>query len=287
MATPDPAPEHAAFPRGRRPRHSRAWTVGMSVSVLGHLLFLLLYGGVAGPPAVTVSPGGEGASELTGIELLNLIARSEDLDRPEEPEEESERDPVPVAPRAAPASRDPASGAERGAGTVEPGPVGPAAAERLRVRLADARLWAPLASEEMAQLTLQQFLESDLAWRIGLWRDSAAAAAEAERRLTDWTYTDDEGNRWGVSPGKLHLGSITLPLPFGFGAPPGDAREREFINAELARGATSAMIHQTLRERADAIRRRRDREREEAREAASRAGPRRVRPDTTRVNRIP
>ena len=49
--------------------------------------------------------------------------------------------------------------------------------------------------------------------RLEVLNDSAAAAAEAAAEATDWTYTDEEGRRWGISPGKLHLGDLTLPLP--------------------------------------------------------------------------
>jgi hypothetical protein len=125
----------------------------------------------------------------------------------------------------------------------------------------------------------------DLAFRLGFLNDSIAAEAERAAGATDWTYTDDEGNRWGISPGKIHLGSVTLPLPFSFAGNTGtyeERQDREYIDAELARGAAAAAVWATIRERAEAIRERRDREREEARTRdITRRGPRRAVPDTT------
>ncbi len=89
----------------------------------------------------------------------------------------------------------------------------------------------------------------------------------------DLTYTDDEGKKWGVSPGKIHLGDLTLPMPFGFSAPPGSMEEIQGRLWEwdvINRGASSAAARRTWREADEAIRRRK--------EAARR-------PDTTRIRR--
>ncbi|HSG49841.1 MAG TPA: hypothetical protein VLA43_18605, partial [Longimicrobiales bacterium] len=222
--------------------------MGLGTSVVVHLVILVLYGGLAGPPTVSVSPSGEGASELQGLELLNLVARAEDeLDRPDDPD--TERQAIPVLPTT-PAQQDPRGqpGARDRELEEDPGPLGPTAAERLRVRVGDERLWAPLASGELGELTMQQFLESDLAWRLGLWQDSAAMEEARQRRSLDWTWTDEEGGRWGVSPEGIHLGSVTLPLP-AFAPAYGAARERAFIDAEVARGTAQAFVWETLQER--------------------------------------
>lgn len=286
MASPprdsDPAPH---LPERIRPRHRVAWILGGGASVAAHLLFLLFYGGVAGPPTLSVAPTGEGPSGLQGLELLNLIAQAEDdPDRPDDPDEEAERIPLPAAP-VGPVDRevpgDP--GLETG-GAPDEAPLGPTAADRLQVRVGDERLWSPLAADEISEITMQQFLESDLAWRLGLWQDSAAMEDARQRRSTDWTWTDDDGGRWGVSPEGIHLGSVTLPLPT-FAPAYGAARERAFIDQELARGTAQVLIWETLESRAEAIRRRRDAQREaEARERA-RAGPRRTLPDTSGIRR--
>ena len=264
--------------------------MGWTVSVAVHLLLLWLYSGVQGPPSVMVDPSGEGELRLQGIELLNLIAvADEEITRPEEPpetDEEIERLQIPLSPEADPGEAtqpDPeeVAGAEESR-PDEPG--GPDAVERLRVQAQDERLLRALG-EDVTGVSAERFLESELAWRLGLWQDSVAMRMAREASITDWTWTDGEGGRWGVSPGKLHLGSITLPLPFSFGTTPGnfdEVRMREYIDGEIARGAQTFVIQEGWRERAEAIRRRRDRERNTAVDG-TRAGPRRIRPDTTRV----
>lgn len=282
LPTPsDPEDRHAPEPRSR---DRRPWVWGLGLSTLAHLVLLFLYSGVAGPPSVRVAPTGEGTPELEGIELLNLVATADDLTRPEEPEEEeeTERMPVPVPPTGADDAGQEADVPPTEAG--EPGPQGRRAAERLRVQVQDERLWTPL-DEEFTRVSAERFLESDLAWQLGLWQDSMAMEAARAAEATDWTWTDEDGDRWGVSPGKLHLGSITLPFPFSFGTNPGrfdETQMRAYIDGEIARGASTYVIQEGWRERAAAIRRRADRERNEAQEG-SRAGPRRIRPDTTRV----
>jgi hypothetical protein len=66
-----------------------------------------------------------------------------------------------------------------------------------------------------------------------------------------------------VADGQLHLGGLVLPLPV-FGAAPGAARERAWQWDEIARQGASVAVQQTVRERMEAIRARRDRERAEA-----------------------
>jgi hypothetical protein len=101
--------------------------------------------------------------------------------------------------------------------------------------------------------------------------DSAAIAAELERRATDWTYTDEDGKRWGVSPGKIHLGDLTLPVPFGFGMSAYDrerARDRLWAWEEIEQSAARGAVIESWKERDRRIRERLNAER---------------RPDTTRT----
>jgi hypothetical protein len=143
-------------------------------------------------------------------------------------------------------------------------PRGRSAAEVLRVRSSDARLWRQ-AMPELFELTDAERMQLQLAGRLEIWTDSVAQVVAAELALTDWTTTDDQGRKWGVSPGKLHLGDITLPLPFYF---QGNSWQREqasrraWEDLDILNGANVQALQSSWRERAEAIRRRRDRDRD-------------------------
>lgn len=239
-------------------RHRRAVRVGLGLSAILHLVALGAYPHLqrmardrayAGPPPVAAVRAG-------GMEVLEIVA----VDEVEEAERP--RDPVEVRPVAGPALRPGRPDLREGAGSVLVAP-GPTAAERLRPMLEDPRLWAPL-DRELADLTLEQRLNLELAGRIADLQDSLALAEEARRRGTDWTTTDAQGRRWGVSEGQLHLGDVTLPLPFAFGTPVGkrdEVNRRAWEWEEITRGGAGVEVRDSWKERAQAIRERRDRER--------------------------
>ena len=159
---------------------------------------------------------------------------------------------------------DPAAGA----GIVLP-PLGGASsygdtpAERLQPGFSDPRIWSPLP-EQYRTLSPEQREEIMIATRFQAWNDSVAAAAAAEAAMRDWTFTDGDGDRWGVSDGQLHLGGVTIPLPFNV---QGSAAQRDYLRSfdEMARQGANALIQQSVRERQEAIRARRDAERAQAR----------------------
>ena len=95
--------------------------------------------------------------------------------------------------------------------------------------------------------------------RIRALNDSILAEVEAGRRATDWTWTDEQGRRWGISPGKLHLGGIEIPLPVGTTSQTDRDLMREWqeIQAQAERGE----IDETFDDRVEAIRAQRDAER--------------------------
>jgi hypothetical protein len=242
----------------------------MAVSVAVHVVVLAVYPRLVRREEVDPVPFFLPSTGQTaqGMAVIRVLTVEDDalVERPEDPEEIEEIDQPEVIPGA------PDLGVVDDRGLVAPGPT---AAERLRPHLEDERLWRPL-DPELNELTLEQRLELDLAMRVTELNDSLDAAIEAERALTDWTYTDDEGKRWGVSPGQLHLGDLTLPLPFAFGTPVGkrdEANRRIWEWEEIQRGAASAAARESWKERAQAIRERRDRERAAAR------------PDTSRTRR--
>ena len=106
--------------------------------------------------------------------------------------------------------------------------------------------------------------------------DSMAAELARELERLDWTI-GEEGEEWGISPGKIHLGGITLPLPLYFGLDPAKARRREGSIAEwnaIQNQAARGLIDELFDERIRAIREQR------AREEAERA----ARKDTTGGN---
>ncbi len=144
-------------------------------------------------------------------------------------------------------------------GLTGPGSLGETPAERLQPALTDERIWAPLPPE-FRTLTPAQREELLIAGRLGAWNDSVAAALAADAAWRDWTYTDGDGDRWGVADGQLYLGGLVIPFPMTFSGSSDDrAYMREF--AELQRQGANALVQQSVRERMEAIRARRDRER--------------------------
>jgi len=234
-----------------------------------HLLVLLYYSSIEVRFGV-FRPGDEipGASVQRGIEIINLQeVEQADADRPAGPDLRSLEIPeAPPVVRVQPGLTPQAPVVPR----LEPERTGSEAARRLQPSTNDSRLWQPLADDVVA-LTMEQRLENYLAGELLDLIDALAFEAARTEASTDWTYTDDEGKRWGISPGKLHLGSITLPPPFSFGTPAGASQDlvrRYLQDAEIRRAAGQLLTDQTLRERAQAIRARRDAERMRARSSS-------------------
>ena len=139
------------------------------------------------------------------------------------------------------------------------------AAERLRPRMGDPRLWVPL-DRELTDLTDEERAEIYLRGMIQDWNDSVAVAVALSGEATDWTFTDEEGRRWGLSPGRLHLGDFSIPLPISFQLPPGRRDEMAMRNWELRdimRGSATAAVRESWAERAREIRERLEAERAE------------------------
>lgn len=258
----------------RRPdaSYSRALWVGLAVSAVVHLWVLALYPRMAhvGDLEYVPRPLAAPAVQARGMQAIGIVP-VEGIGVVPTPQEPVDLTPVP-SPSPGAAARAPRIGDPYGTGLVPPGPT---EAERLRPRLLDRRVWAPL-DREINDLTPEQRMELGLAGAIAEWQDSMSAAAEAQRALTDWTRTDAQGRRWGVADGQLHLGDVTLPLPFAFGTPVGrrdEIRQRQWEWEEITRGSATGELRDSWKDRAKAIRERRDRERAQAR------------PDTSRIRR--
>lgn len=224
----------------RERRYRRAIRVALLASAVLHVLLLWSASSVRlravryALPPVEIVPAPEG---LVVVDVA-----------PGEPGAEAEEPrPEPVSPEAAPppepdlevvdlsetevpgAPGDPSVDAPGGPPeeAEEPGMTN---AERLTIRFSDARIWFNPRNPYLYGQRLARFARADSAVRAILrdWLDSLSLSEEERRRATDWTFEKD-GERWGISPEGLHLGEITIPIPFGF-APTGP-RRREFEQA--------------------------------------------------------
>jgi len=245
---------------------SRTRVSAFSVSIAAHVVAILLYASIMqvlrpDSAAFTLDTDNEVDEGVNLIQLMEIDQN--DPDRPDEPEEiqEVRASEENVRPPFIP-----------GPAVGELVPPGPTAAERLRPNLVDARIWAA-PPPEFYELSVGEREELLLSHRIVEWYDSVALVRTAEARLTDWTFTDSKGGRWGVSDGRIYLGDIELPLPLNFGTPVGKRDEtnyRLWEFDEIQRQSVQYLIEQNWKERSQAIRERRDLERASAR------------PDTTR-----
>ena len=258
-SSPPESPD-STFPDPVHPgaRYRGAFRISLGISALIHILVIALYPSFfSGIPEANREFGGY-IQPLSpqGTELVNLveIPATQEVEAPPQPEEEPEPE-IPVDPvQARP------SGVVAPPGVEQPteGPLGPTAAEMIRPKAGDLRFWAPVDPERTA-LTREELMRLQLIAELEIMNDSAAIAAELAARATDWTYTDDEGKKWGVSPGKIHLGDLTLPLPFGFGAS-AHQRERDeerlWAWDQIQRGAASGELLRSWKDRDQAIRER-------------------------------
>ena len=253
----DPRFDLTGSPRRGLASRSVVWGA-FTVSAVLHVFFIFAYPSLF--PRLDPSDAGfmlpAGAPVSGGIDVLRVVEIDvvTEVERPNEPELEpvEEREVVVVTPGVGDAP------------VVDLARPGITAAERLRPNLRDARLWAPLPSH-VPGVDVGAARGARDRWPARrAWYDSVATAAAADAAWTDWTFVDGDGRRWGISEGQLHLGGLTLPLPV-FGAAPGAARERAWQWDEIARQGASVALQQTVRERMEAIRARRDRERAEAR----------------------
>ncbi len=265
LRTPDAPSDEAASTAGERERRTlsvtrerhrryrQAISAGVILSVLLHVSVIVLsplmvrYVGPLDlyPPArqVRVQPEGMQAVDVRITETPRVEP---------EPVPEPEPEPEIVAPVAVEGEGEPVL----------------SAAERLRPRIGDWRLWiiVPLAprkdltpEEQVAQL------ERRLYAMLEAYDDSMAAEMIRQAEAMDWT-VGEEGNKWGVSPGQIHLGPITLPLPFYIGP----TRETEGMLREydaIRRQAGQADVDESFEERVRAIR-----EREKARRDTTSSG---------------
>ena len=255
---------HDGSPSGQRERRrsSSRFRISLAISALLHVLLVFLYPLFvnrfvpdAAPPFFVVE-----RTQPEGTRLVLIREVVEEALEPEAEPEEEEEEPVPVEE---PVTPGPEVEAEPPAAEPDPWELW-TPAERLRPNEETAKLWAPV-DRELTDLTPEERIQAEVEVLVHMWNDSVAAAVAAASDATDWTHTDESGNKWGVSPGKLHLGKITLPLPFYFGPANGVQRDELARRAaelrDIEQGAALGAVRETVRDRAKAMRERRDAER--------------------------
>lgn len=158
-------------------------------------------------------------------------------------------------------------GAAEGAAQEGNTAADPAPLKRLEYRRAEVDVWRPPPEVPLEVIAPDARVRMRIAAQIDAYNDSMAAAAIRAANALDWTKKTEDGGRWGVSPGKIHLGDVTLPLPFAFSPPPGRrdeiagrVRTWQEVNAQAARVEVDEVIQdrvKAMRERAAEERRRR------------------------------
>lgn len=233
--------------RRRSRRYDRAIFIGVGASVIVHLLFVFMSGLIVGylEPNYSVLPAAEPRRiREEGTQVVDIRVT-------ENVEVEPQRTPQ---PQPEPQVRQPVE-------VIDPVIVG-TAAERLRPQLGDIRLrLIPslfLPNIDMTTEERAAELRARLYALIEAYDDSIAAALALEAEAMDWT-VGEEGNKWGVSPGQIHLGPITLPLPFYFG-PTREQAEQAGEWAVIQQQAGQGAADEVFDERVRAIRERREQE---------------------------
>lgn len=264
-----PRPPAAAAPaafRNPRPRRDReAFRAGFAIAIVLHAVLFL-----------TISFSIDVTPRRAGVPLrsyrIDPSLRALDIDIVAEPDAPVLLPPRVEVPTTAPppvtSLQAPPTPVESAGEPAEPAPAAPTPLERLSRGYGNPELFGEVGPLPLEELSERDILRLRLENLLGIYNDSLAALAAARTRATDWTVRDATGNRWGISPGKIHLGKITLPLPFGFSAPPGRREEvaakvRSWYESQAQSSRVEA--EQTFEERVKAIRERQKAQRDSIR----------------------
>jgi hypothetical protein len=163
--------------------------------------------------------------------------------------------------------------ADIGAPTVvaEPSRAGEEGSRRdpgrpLAPRMTDPRLWLERGRVARPDVEEAARIRAPIREGVAAINDSIAAADERESKASDWTSSDEEGGRWGISPDRVHLGGLTLKLRHctvepceGWLFPTPADRKDEYENrlggfAEIRLQVSRADLEDALRVRAAAVR---------------------------------
>lgn len=157
-----------------------------------------------------------------------------------------------------------------GAAAPTPADRGASARDRLQYRMGSPEVWRPQGAPPPKEMSPDEVVRARVASQLQEYNDSVSGESAARARATDWTVKDGDGGKWGVSPGSIHLGSITLPLPFALSTPPGRRDEvagRIRSWTEIQDQAARAETREVFDERVRAIRERAERERAQRNES--------------------
>ncbi len=256
-------------PKKQVTAHRRALTAGIAASAALHILVVVLYSVVMtqwDPPEAVLGVDSRSSisSDMRVLRVVEIELSDLTAEPPEELPEPTEEPSIELSDAGPPPLSDVVE-------LSEPPPGSRRASEVLRVQSSDSRLWRPAMPEAFA-LSDAEFMELQLAGRLEEWADSMALVVEAELALTDWRTAD---GKWGVTPGQLHLGGITIPLPFYFGGNSWQrdrATRRAWEDQDILNGVNAQDVRSSWSDRAEAIRRRRDRDRDGNVEAADTTG---------------
>lgn len=273
MSSRTPIPGSGRRIRAPAPRRGRGdrlvWRFSLGASALIHALLSMITLEAPSPTGIRDTPGQPGPSpDGHAVRVLEIVevpaedaaagARAGPSDV-ETPRRRPGDAPTPAVP--SPRADDPGE-------TAAPSRSPAWSAERLRPGRVDPRLWkdvpdalGPVRADAAAageRARLEARVDS-------LNAESSGITIPPGEDMGVWTGRDAEGHRWGLSPGRLHLGSVTVALcsgtfdasNCGFGVPPGrrdEYRLRLRAVVELGRqGDRGSML-----ERARAIRARLD-----------------------------
>jgi hypothetical protein len=243
--------DHARRRQAERQREQRVLVPALVVSAVLHLVLLLTVAfhtnfEPAHPIPQVVTPA-EPVMRAYDIAAVDAEVASIDV---QVREREIQRETAPaerpwVAPQATPVDVD-AAGAEA------------TAHERLEYRMGSREIWRPQAPPPAEEVSPEDRVRARVATELQLYNDSVAAEAAARARALDWTVRDGSGNRWGISEGVLHLGSLRIPVEVPLSEEL-KARDRTWTEIQLQAGRveTSAAFDERVR----AIRERKDQER--------------------------
>jgi hypothetical protein len=255
--------DHARRRQAERHREQRVLVPALVISAVLHLLLLLFVvfhtdfqPARPAPQVVTPAEPVMRAYDIAAVDAevaaIDVQVREREIQRETAPAERPW-----AAPQATPVDVDAAGAAS-------------AAHDRLEYRMGSREIWRPQAPLPAEEVSPEDRVRARVATELQQYNDSVAAEAAARARALDWTVKDGNGNRWGISEGVLHLGSLRIPVE----VPLGDelkARERTWTEIQLQAG--SVETRSAFDERVRAIRERKDRERTQNSGGSSTAGP--------------